>query len=59
MKYRIDYVTSAQDGISEQNTIYHPRPLTLRGLKLVLKGLDKLLHSKNLERISGQWKLER
>ena len=58
-KYRIDYIICTPDGIAEQHTIYHARTLTLRGLKLVLKGLDKLMHSKHLERIAGQWKIER
>ena len=59
MKYRIDYITTTPDGWSEQHTIIHERTLTFRGLKLVLKGLGKEIHSKNLERISGQWKLEK
>ena len=58
-KYRIDYISCTPDGLSEAHTIYHERTLTFRGLKLVLKRLGKELQSKCLERIAGQWKLER
>ena len=59
MKYRIEYTVCTPDGIAENHLLYHPRTLTMRGLKLVFKGLHKEQHARHLERINGQWKLER
>ena len=59
MKYRIEYTVCGPDGIAENHLLYHPRPLTMRGLKLVLQGLGKERNAQHLERIVGQWKLER
>ena len=57
-KFRIDYIICTPDGISEQHTIFHPRTLTLQGLKIVLKRLGKERNSQHIERIVGQWKID-
>lgn len=57
--YRIDYITTSPAGWQEQWTIYHPRPLTVRGLKQILADRFKTYESEYLTSIAGQWKIER